>query len=89
MSKVILTENQLLKLIETAMDLDRFSQLQHFDTDNGNKDILNSIETAINQLKELKNLFEFSDYYQSETQIDLFGLLDRLNTSYEEIKYNK
>jgi len=51
MKKIILKESQLIKLIETAMDLDIYSQPSQIDTNNGNLDVVDTVEDIISQLE--------------------------------------
>jgi hypothetical protein len=53
MKKIILKESQLIKLIETAMDLDIYSQPSQIDTNNGNLDVVDTVEDIISKLEEL------------------------------------
>ena len=63
MLKVIITENQYKKLVESgtnsvAMDLDIYTQPMQTDTDNGNIDVIDASEEVIDSLEELISMFK-------------------------------
>ena len=63
MLKVIITENQYKKLVESgsntvAMDLDIYTQPMRTDTDNGNLDVIDASEEVIDSLEELISMFK-------------------------------
>jgi len=51
MRKVLIKESELIKLIETAMDLDIYSQEPNVSTGSPNKDAEQSVEEIISKLK--------------------------------------
>ena len=53
MSKIIIKESELVKLIETAMDLYRYTQSVDFPTGDDNESLEETIDSIINRLKEL------------------------------------
>lgn len=87
MVKVIITEKQLAILKETAMDLDRYSQLQYFDTNNGNIDISYQTKQTVLKLNELENMFETGFTIDSDLKIELYGVLQDIDNLYNKIKY--
>ena len=50
---ILIKESELVKLIETAMDLDRYIQLPNVSSGSINKDTEQSVEETIDKLKEL------------------------------------
>lgn len=92
MSKIILTESQLKRLIETgsnsaAMDLDIYTQPIQVDTDNGNGDVEDTIDDIISKLQELSSMFKTGKKTHPELKNRLFGILDSINSNFEDIKY--
>lgn len=87
MSKIIIKESDLVKLIETAMDLDIYVQPMKYDTDNGNKDIEQSTEEIVSKLKELLYMFKTGKKTTTTLSGDLYGVLDQINDLYDKIKY--
>lgn len=88
MAKIIIQENQLVNLIETAMDLDRYVEPNDFDVNNGNIDIQQSIKDTVDKLNELLYMFESGKKTLTDYSGGLFKLLDDANELYEKIKYN-
>lgn len=89
MKKIILKEYELVKLIETAMDLDIYVQPVDYDTNNGNIDFKDSTESVIDRLKELIYMSNSGKKINTETKQKLFRIQDLINSIYDEIKYNK
>jgi len=87
MKKIILKESELIKLIETAMDLDIYSQQSVMDTDNGNMDAEDSIEEIISRLKELLYMLKLGKKVSSNLKTKIYRNLDDINNTYSEIKY--
>jgi len=87
MSKILIKESELIKLIETAMDLDRYVQNVTYSTDNGNKGIENSAKETIERLKELLNMFQSGKKVDFTTLNKFHGVLDELNDLYDQMKY--
>ena len=54
MKTIIITESQLVKLLETAMDLDIYVQPVDYSTSAGNDNLIDSIEDNIFKLNETK-----------------------------------
>lgn len=88
MCKIIIKESHLIKLIETAMDLDRYVQNVRYSTDNGNKDIENSTEEVVERLKELLNMFKSGKKVNFTSLSKFHGVLDQLNDLYDDMKYD-
>lgn len=92
MGKIILTESQLKRLVETgsnsvAMDLDIYTQPMTFDTDNGNLDVEDSVEETISKLQELVSMFKSGKKVKPELKNKIHGILDDINSNFEDIKY--
>lgn len=87
MKKIIIKESELIKLVETAMDLDIFSQRPNHSTDNGNLDEEETITEIIRKLKELLYMFQSGKKVDSSIKYDLYNNLDDLNKTFERIKY--
>lgn len=58
MSSIIITNTQLVKLVETAMDLDIYVQPINQPFSNGNQDVVDSLDEMIDKSQELKSMFE-------------------------------
>lgn len=89
MKKIILKESELVKLIETAMDLDIYVQPVDYDTNNGNIDFEDSTELIIDRLKELIYMVNSGKKINTQTKQKLFRIQDLINSIYNEIKYNE
>lgn len=87
MSSIIITEKQLVKLIETAMDLDIYVQPKNFSASNGNEDLENTLDESIQKLEELKSMFKTGKKISGETENYFNKILDDLNKLYENVKY--
>lgn len=87
MSKIIIKESELVKLIEIAMDLDRYVQQSNYDTNNGNESLEQSIESIIDRLKELLGMFKYGKKIPTTTSSELYGVMDKINNIYNEIKF--
>lgn len=88
MSKVRIKESELIKLIETAMDLDIYVQPVNYDKSNGNEEIIDSTEQIISRLKELLSSFNTGKKINYTLRDKIYHELDNLNKLYDEIKYD-
>lgn len=91
MSKIIISESQYRRLIETgsnsaAMDLDIYTQPMAVDTSNGNEEVDNSLYDMISKMKELKNMFESGKKVPTELENEIFSLHDKFKKVFELIK---
>jgi len=86
MRKIILKESELIKLIETAMDLDIYSQEPNLSTGSVNKDAEQSIEDIMDKLKELLNMLQSGKKVDTSLKQKIHRNLDSLNKTFEEIK---
>jgi hypothetical protein len=92
MLKVIITESQYKKLLETgsnsvAMDLDIYTQPMQTDTDNGNIDVIDASEEIIDSLEELISMFKGGKKTRPELKNKLYKGLDDIKNAHSEIKY--
>lgn len=87
MSTIIIKESQLIKLMETAMDLDIYVQPKNFSASNGNEDLEGTIEDSIQKLQELQSMFKSGRKVSTESEGDFFKILDELNKVYDKVKY--
>jgi tRNA pseudouridine-54 N-methylase len=88
MKKIILKESQLIKLIETAMDLDIYSQPSQIDTNNGNLDAEETVEDIISKLKELLYMLKSGKKINTNSKSEIFKTFDNINKTFSNIKYN-
>jgi hypothetical protein len=94
MLKVIITENQYKKLVESgsntvAMDLDIYTQPMQTDTDNGNLDVVDASEEVIDSLEELISMFKGGKKTRPEVKDLIYKGLDGIKKAHSEIKYEK
>lgn len=91
MSKIIISESQYRRLIETgsnsaAMDLDIYTQPMAVDTSNGNEEVDNSLYDMISKMKELKNMFETGKKVPIELENEIFSIHDKFKEVFDLIK---
>jgi len=94
MLKVIITESQYKKLVESgsnsvAMDLDIYTQPMQTDTDNGNIDVIDASEEVIDSLEELISMFKGGKKTRPELKNKIYQGLDDIKNAYSEIKYEE
>jgi hypothetical protein len=87
MPKIIIKESELIKLIETAMDLDRYIEPVSYDTGDENENLSDSIDVIVNRLKELLFMLKSGKKINYQNKSEFFSELDRLNSLYDKIKY--
>jgi len=85
--KILIKESELVKLIETAMDLDQFEQLPSFSSGSINKDAEESVEDIISKLKELLNMLQSGKKVDTNLKGMIYKNLDDINKTYSNIKY--
>lgn len=93
MLRVIITENQYKRLLETgsnsvAMDLDIYTQPMQTDTDNGNLDIIDATEDIIDNLEELISMFKSGKKTEPELENRIYRALDDIKQTHSDIKYD-
>lgn len=91
MTKVIITEKQFKKLIETgaanaAMDLDIYVQPVNYDTSNGNENLEDSLEEILQKLKELKSMFAVGKKIEPKVKGEIFNVVDDINSIFNVVK---
>jgi len=86
MRKILIKESELIKLIETAMDLDIYSQEPNVSTGSPNEDAEQSVEEIISKLKELLNMLQSGKKVDTSLKQKIYNNLDNLNSTFEEIK---
>jgi len=94
MSKYIISESQYQKLIETgsnsaAMDLDIYVQPVHFDTNTGNEDLVDSIDTIIDKLEEISFSLRVGKKIAPEMKDKIYQISDLVNNTTEQIQYSE
>jgi hypothetical protein len=92
MAKIMVTETQLQKIVEqgsntVAMDLDIYTQPTHFDTDNGNEGVEETIQDIIGKLQELSSMFKSGKKVPSELKSNFHGIFDDINSNFEKVKF--
>jgi tRNA pseudouridine-54 N-methylase len=88
MKKILIKESDLIKLIETAMDLDIYSQPSQIDTNNGNLDAEETVEDIISKLKELLYMLKSGKKINTNSKSEIFKTFDNINKTFSNIKYN-
>lgn len=88
MAKIIIKESDLIKLIETAMDLDIYNQPMATSANNGNLDTEEVIEDMISKLKELLYMVKQGKEVDWEVKDQIYKQSDQLNKAYERLKYD-
>lgn len=84
---ILIKESELVKLIETAMDLDKYTQLPNFSSGDGNMDAEQSVEEIIGKLKELLNMLQSGKKVDTTLKGRIYRNLDDLNKTFSSIKY--
>ena len=88
MKKILIKESDLIKLIETAMDLDIYSQPSLIDTNNGNLDAEETVEDIISKLKELLYMLKSGKKINTNSKSEIYKTFDNINKTFSNIKYN-
>jgi hypothetical protein len=88
MRKIKITESNLIKIIETAMDLELYTSTPNQPSGQYNKDIETSTEEIVLKLKELLNMFETGKKVSTTNKQKVYKAIDYLNDTYEKIKYD-
>lgn len=94
MSKYIISESQYQKLMETgsnsaAMDLDIYVQPVSYDTGTGNEDLVDTIESVIEKLKEVSSSLKVGKKIEPELKNKLFQITDLVNETCNQIQVSK
>jgi len=87
MSSIIIKETQLVKLVETAMDLDIYVQPINPMIPGQNDDFQDALEDVKNKIEELLSSAQVGKKIDLEQKREIFRLVDLFNKIYEKIKY--
>jgi predicted RNA-binding protein Jag len=94
MSRIVITESQLKKLMEqnmnsAAMDLDIYSQPMETSAGNPNEEVAESAQQIIDYLEELISMMKGGKEVSNPLRQSIHKGLDDVKTAYENIKYGK
>jgi len=89
MRKIILKESELIKLIETAMDLDIYSQNMTTPAGRPTEDAEDTAEEIIGYLKELISMMKGGKEVPTTIRHKIYKNLDDIKQTYHSIKYGK
>lgn len=87
MPSIIIKETQLVKLVETAMDLDIYVQPINPMVPGENEDFQNGLEDVKSKIEEIISLVQTGKKIDSEQKREIFKLVDLFNKIYEKVKY--
>ena len=87
MRKILLKESELIKLIETAMDLDIYNQPSTIGPNNGNLDIEDTVDNIIDKLNELKYMLKSGKKIHPGLESKIYNAFDDINRIFLNIKY--
>lgn len=87
MSSIIIKESQLVKLLETAMDLDIYVQPITPPTPGQNDDFIDSLDEIRDKIKELSMMAQTGKQINQEQKREIFKLVDQLKKIYEKVKF--
>lgn len=89
MRRILIKETELIKLIETAMDLDIYSQNMTTPAGRPTEDSEESAEEIIGYLKELISMMKGGKEVSSVLRQNIHKNLDDIKKTYQNIKYGK
>lgn len=87
MSSIIIKESQLVKLLETAMDLDIYVQPIDSPMPGKNDDFVDSLEEIKLKIGELVSMVNNGDEINHQQKREIFKLVDLFNKTYNNIKF--
>lgn len=87
MSLMIIKEAQLVKLLETAMDLDIYVQPIDSPVPGQNNDFIDSLEDIQQKIQEIVMMANNGEKINHQQRGEIFRLLDLFNKVYENIKF--
>lgn len=87
MSSILIKESQLVKLVETAMDLDIYVQPIDAMVPGQNDNFINALENIKSKIEELYSLASNGEKINLSQKREIFRLVDLFNKIYEKIKY--
>ena len=89
MRKILLKESELINLIETAMDLDIYSQNMITPAGRPTEDAEETAEEIIEYLKELISMMKGGKEVSTPLRQSIYKNLDDIKNTYQNIKYGK
>ena len=87
MSSIIIKEAQLVKLMETAMDLDIYVQPIDQPIPGQNDDFIESLEEIKHKIDEITAMSKNGKEIDPSLKRQIYQLVDLFNKSYEKIKF--
>ena len=87
MSSIIIKESQLVKLLETAMDLDIYVQPVDLPIPGQNDDFVESLEEIKSKITEIISLANNGEKIGQKQKREIFRLVDLFNKTYNNIKF--
>lgn len=89
MKKIVITNEQLQRLKEVAMDLDIYTQTMSTPVGNPNENTVESVEEMIEKLEETLNMLKYGKKIDNKTTNFIFNLNDKINILYKRIKFSE
>ena len=87
MSSIIIKESQLIKLMETAMDLDIYVQPIDSPIPGKNEDFVDSLEDIKSKVQELIMMANTGKQIDEEQKREIFRLVDLFRNVYDKVKF--
>ena len=87
MSSIIIKESQLVKLLETAMDLDIYVQPVDSPIPGENDDFVDSLEEIKSKIQEIISMALNGEKISQEQKREIFKLVDLFKKTYNNIKF--
>jgi hypothetical protein len=87
MASIIIKETQLVKLLETAMDLDIYVQPIYSPIPGQNDDFVGSLEDIKNKIQEIIMMSDGGKKIDNSQKQKIFKLVDLFKKTYEDIKF--
>lgn len=87
MSSIIIKESQLIKLMETAMDLDIYVQPIDSPIPGKNEDFVDSLEDIKSKVQELIMMANTGKQIDEERKREIFRLVDLFRNVYDKVKF--
>lgn len=86
MKIVKLTKEDLLTIVETAMDIDRYTQMVDYDV-NVNYDVNDTLNEMIDKLHELSSMLKNGKRIDSQIKQKIYRQFDEVSEIYNQIKF--
>jgi hypothetical protein len=86
MKIVKLTKEDLLTIVETAMDIDRYTQMVDYDV-NVNYDVNDTLNEMIDKLHELSSMLKNGKRIDSQIKQKIYHQFDEVSEIYNQIKF--